>query len=113
MAVLIAAGVIEMKAMGWIKAVPTYLAEIVAALSLSTLFIYYKLRKIPLDQPGVFTRSYLMSIVLKLLFGGAFILAVVFLDRNAAVGNGAVFVLSYLGFTGLEVTFLSKRHPEN
>ncbi|MBS1951929.1 MAG: hypothetical protein OJF59_001366 [Cytophagales bacterium] len=54
-------------------------------------------------------KNYLLSIVLKLLAGGIFILAIIFIDKPHAEANAIFFMVAYLLFTGLEVGFLLKR----
>lgn len=53
-----------------------------------------------------FTRAYLVATVLRILVYGVFIWIVLFLDAKHAHGNAAIFLVSYLLFTALEVVAL-------
>lgn len=110
-AVIIVAAVFGMRSLNWMNREPTYLAEIVIILCLSTIFIYSRLRNVPVHKPERFIKLYMASIVIKLFLGAGLMLLVVLWDKPAAVANGGVFMASYLVFTALEIGFLVKRTP--
>jgi hypothetical protein len=85
---------------------PTFGWEIIAILTFFTGFVFFKLDKTP--RPN-FTQTYLLTIVLKILFGGILIAFILFMDAQMAVENALVFIISYLLFTSLEVFFLFRK----
>lgn len=91
----------------WFNTIPSYFIEIIFFLGISTAVIFRFLIR-PSLAP-YFTQAYLLSIVLKMLGYGAFILVIIFKDRSGAFGNALVFIISYLLFTALEVGFLFAR----
>lgn len=91
----------------WIASFPSFTLEILVFLASSTLIIFYILIK--RNDPESFTQSYLLSIALKILFYGAFVFIVIFIDSPGASLNTAFFIASYVLYTALEVTFLFKR----
>jgi len=104
----LAAGAVILKTTGWLETLPSFLIPILALLALGTVFIFYRLRRIPHTHTDKFTTAYLTSIVLKLLLGSAFLLLVVLADAKSAFENASVFLAGYLVFTGLEVLFLMR-----
>jgi hypothetical protein len=95
------------QAQEWIATFPSFTLEILFFLASSTLIIFYILIK--RDDPESFTQSYLLSIAVKILFYGAFIFVLIFMDSPGASLNTAFFIASYVLYTALEVTFLFKR----
>ncbi len=91
----------------WFTATPSYGYEIIFFLGISTAVIFRFLIR-PSLAP-YFTQAYLLSIALKMLGYGAFILVIIFKDRSGAFGNALLFIVSYLLFTALEVGFLFVR----
>ena len=83
---------------------PSYTLAIIFSLAVSTFLIYYFLFKRSRD--AAFTQYYLLSIVLKMLGYGTFVLVIIFTDRAGATGNAVLFLVSYLLFTVLEIGFL-------
>jgi hypothetical protein len=85
---------------------PSFAWEIIVILALFTGFIFFKLNK---TQSQNFAQIYLLTIVLKILFGGILIAFILFMDAQMAVENALVFIISYLLFTSLEVFFLFRK----
>jgi hypothetical protein len=56
-----------------------------------------------------FIRNYLLTIVIKLLAGGIFIAAIIYVDMDNAETNAITFMAAYLLFTILEVGFLFRK----
>jgi hypothetical protein len=83
---------------------PSYAAQIVLYVAASTGLIYYLVQR--RDGALFFTQSYLLSIVVKILMGCAFILIVLYVDPTEASANATLFIVCYLLFTTVEVIFL-------
>ncbi len=94
---------------GLISEVPSYLLEILLLLSISTIVIFYFLEKMKANEPLDFVKNYLLSVILKILLSGAFIFILIKLDPVRANSNAIFFMISYLFFTGYEVTVLTKK----
>jgi len=85
---------------------PSFLILILTVLAVATWLVYYFIQK---TNPKDFLRNYLLTIVLKLLLGGTFILILLHLNKPGADTNAIFFMTAYLLFTGLEVGFLFRR----
>lgn len=107
---VIVAATLGMQALNWMDN-PTYLTEIVMILSLSTILIYARLRKVPANKPEQFIKLYLASIVIKLFLGACLMFLIVLWDGPTAIANGGVFLICYFTFTALEIGFLVNRTP--
>lgn len=85
--------------------------EILFFLFFVTLIIGYNLQKIRRRQPRVFIQFYMLSIVLKMVVGLAFIFVLVWKVPVETRPSTALFMIGYALFTGVEVFFLvrSKR----
>ena len=93
---------------GWIESVPSFSIEIVSVLALLTLALFYYLLKIQKSNSQKFVQSYMLSITVKMLVGCVMILVIIFMDRESAIANSLLFILSYFLFTGVEIFFLWK-----
>ncbi|HRI78195.1 MAG TPA: hypothetical protein PLR06_01565 [Cyclobacteriaceae bacterium] len=83
---------------------PTFYRAILIYMFCTTITAFYILgRNLP---PALFTQAYLISIVMKMITGGAFIFLIIFIDPAGARVNATLFIVSYLLFTALEVGFL-------
>jgi hypothetical protein len=85
---------------------PSYSLEVILYIAGSTAGVYYLVQKKP--EAILFTQTYLLSIVLKMLTGSIFILVIIFADRQHAFGNATLFLISYGLFTSVEIAFLYK-----
>jgi hypothetical protein len=85
---------------------PSFLILILTVLAVATWLIYYSIRKTKRED---FIKNYLLTIVLKLLLGGIFILILLNVDKAGSNANAAFFMTAYFLFTGLEVGFLFRR----
>lgn len=93
--ILLYSGLFSVPSFGWL---------ILLYVSLSTVLVYYLLYR---QATGpVFTQSYLLSIVLKMITGCIFILLIIWADRKGASSNALLFIVAYLAYTALEVGFL-------
>ena len=84
-------------------AAASFLFQIVIILSAATFLAYFFMLRTPAEY---FVRNYVLTIVIKLLAGGLFIGAIIFADIERAEPNAITFMVVYLLFTGLEVSFL-------
>ncbi len=91
----------------WFAPIPSYAYEIIFFLGICTLVIFYFLIK--RSRSPAFTQAYLLSVVLKMIGYGAFILVIIFRDREGAVANALLFMVVYVLFTAFEVGFLFKK----
>ena len=87
-------------------AYPSFLILILTVLAFATWLVYYFIQKASREN---FIRNYLLTIVLKLLSGGTFILILFHIDKLGADTNAMFFMTAYLLFTGLEVGFLFRK----
>ena len=90
----------------WGAQQPSYALELLAALAVTTVLIFYYLLQWVRKQPQLFTQFYLLTIAMKLLGYGALIAFVVIDDPAGAIPNVVLFLLTYVLFTFLEVLFL-------
>lgn len=82
-------------------------------LSLSTILIYYFLQKMKSADPVDFIRNFLLTVVLKLILSGIFIIILIKLDPTGANANALFFMISYFLFTACEITVLTlKKNAE-
>lgn len=88
---------------------PAFWMEILLFIFFITLVIGYNLLRLKKKQPDVFVQFYLLSIALKMVAGLAFIFFLVIDSPNEAYGSTALFIISYILFTALEVLFLVSR----
>lgn len=84
-------------------AAPSFMFQIVTILAAATFLTYFFMLRTPAED---FVKNYLLTIVIKLLAGGLFIGAIIFADIEGAEPNAITFMVVYLLFTGLEVSFL-------
>jgi hypothetical protein len=85
---------------------PSFLILILTVLALGTWLVYFFIQRTNRED---FIRNYLLTIVMKLLAGGVFILILLYIDKPGANANAILFMAAYLLFTGLEVGFLFRR----
>ena len=85
---------------------PSFMVLILTVLSLATWLVYYFVQKGSREN---FIRNYLLTIVLKLLSGGTFILILLHIDKLRADANAIFFMTVYLLLTVLEVGFLFRK----
>lgn len=77
--------------------------EIIVFLAIITTASYLILRK---KSPEDLTQGYLLSIALKVLLSGGFVIWFILDDRDAANFNTTFFLAGYVIFTAAEVIFL-------
>ena len=94
--------------LGWIASEPTYSSEIIFTLALITIILFYRLNKIQKSNPQGFVQFYLFSIAVKMVVGCVLILVIIFTDREGAMANALLFIVSYFTLTSIEIFFLLK-----
>lgn len=87
--------------------VPSFISWTLSYFFVTTLIVYYVLTK-PYGAMA-FSQLYLLSMVMKLFTGCAFIFIVIYSDQAGAAGNALLFVVSYFLYTALEVIFLYRK----
>jgi hypothetical protein len=92
---------------GVIGRLPSFFKEILMLLSLTTVLIFRYLYR-P-REPAFFVQLYLGTMVVKLLGYGAFCLWIILKDKPGSVSNITFFLVVYLVFTVLEITFLFRK----
>lgn len=97
--------VIATASQGWFVA-PSCFLEIVTLFTVTNIAIYIIIARIHDHPAGDFVRIYLGITVLRIIFFGAFILAVILMDRPGAPKNALFFLVCYFLFTILEVVTL-------
>jgi len=93
-------------------ALPLFWKEIIFFVFFITIVIGYNLIALRQKQAQVFTQFYLLSISLKLVAGLAFVFFIIWKAPAEAKGSAALFIVSYLVFTFLEVVFLVRKEPQ-
>ncbi len=85
---------------------PSFFREVVVFLGASTIGLYWFTTHRMGTSGQDFIKIYLGATVLRILFFGGFIFAIIQLDPSGAIGNTVLFLLSYFLFTILEVIVL-------
>ncbi|HCW05931.1 MAG TPA: hypothetical protein DGG95_01050 [Cytophagales bacterium] len=85
---------------------PSFLNLILISLGSTTWLVYLFMANSKTEN---FIRNYLLTIVIKLLAGGIFIFALIYIDPSSADENSILFLLTYVLLTFLEVGFLFKK----
>ncbi|MEP2669986.1 MAG: hypothetical protein ABJH04_13375 [Cyclobacteriaceae bacterium] len=88
---------------------PSFFFQTIILLFLGAAGIYYYLVDIKNEKPKYFAQLYLLTLFVKLVAYGAYILFVLMKSPNQAAANAGVFMVTYILFTGLEVGFLYRR----
>jgi hypothetical protein len=86
--------------------------EILLFFALTTVLVYFVLHKITLADPTEFVRTFLMSVVLKIIISGVAIVILLKLDPAGANSNAVFYLGCYGAFTALEVVVLYKQKNE-
>lgn len=109
LAMLIGSAVRLLEVYSFVEGTPSYWMEILIFFFLITVLVYFVLHKITLADPTEFVRTFLMSVILKIIVSGVAIVILLRLDP-AGVNSNAVFYLGCYGaFTALEVVVLYKQ----
>ncbi len=88
---------------------PSFFFQTIILLFLGAAGIYYYLADIKNEKPKHFTQLYLLTLFVKLIAYGAYILFVLLKSPLQAAENAGVFMITYILFTALEVGFLYQK----
>lgn len=88
---------------------PSFTSEIILFLSATHLGLYVLITRQLAEQPVDFVKVYLGITVMRILFFGLFVFALIWIDPTGATGNALLFLVAYVLFTTLEVASLFVR----
>jgi len=88
---------------------PSFFFQTIILLFLGAAGIYYYLVDIKNEKPKYFAQLYLLTLFVKLIAYGAYILFVLLKSPDQAAANAGIFMVTYILFTGLEVGFLYRK----
>jgi hypothetical protein len=91
----------------WNGELPSFFYQTLIFLVFATITIFAYLYKV--DKPDFFVQLYLLTMAIKLLAFGAYNLFMILEDKSGAPANVIFFMLLYIVFTGLEITFLYRK----
>lgn len=106
-ALFITAGVIAGFSILILENTPSFFYQTLVFLVFGTALIYRYLYK--LDKPDIFVQLYLLTMMVKFLAYGAYMLFVILEDQPSAAPNVAFFMIVYFIFTILEIVFLYRK----
>ena len=106
LAMLIGSAVRLLEVYFFVDGAPSFLMEILVFCVLITDLVYFVIHNISLIDPTVFVRTFLMSVVLKIILSGVAIVILLKLDPAAANSNAVFYLGCYGAFTALEVVML-------
>lgn len=86
---------------------PSFFYQTLILLVFATITIFAYLYKV--DKPDFFVQLYLLTMAIKLLAFGAYNLFMILEDKAGAPANVVFFMLLYIVFTVLEITFLYRK----
>jgi hypothetical protein len=109
LAALMGATVRLLEVYSFIEQAPTYWVEILLLFVVVTVLLYFVLHKITLTDPTEFVRTFLMSLVLKIILSGVAIFILLKLNPAGANSNAVFYLGCYGAFTALEVVVLYKQ----
>ena len=94
----------------WVlEVLPSYFYQTLALLTVGTVGIYFYLVEVKNERPAHFTQLYILTLFVKILAYGAYVLIVVWDDPKGANLNALFFMIVYFIFTAVEVYFLYKK----
>lgn len=91
----------------WITTLPSFFYQTISFLLFGTGLLFVYLYKF--DKPDYFVHLYLLTMAVKLLAYGAYNFFMVIEDRQQAVENVVWFMVLYIAFTGIEISFLYQK----
>ena len=93
--------------LGWLAHLPSFLYETTFLVLVITLVIFAYLYHS--KRPSFFVQLYLLSMAVKLIAYFAYTLIMILEDRPGAIMNVLYFLIIYILFTAIEITFLYKK----
>lgn len=103
-AVIMTSGLVATAYQYWTQ--PSFFFPTLILLASATGILYVYLDK---AASGLFVQLYLLTIAVKILAFGAYIIVVVLDDKACALENVVFFMISYFAFTALEIGFLYRK----
>ena len=97
--------------LGWIESPPSYYVQSLLILGIFTVVIYRYLDR--LKNPEIFVQIYLLSMMVKLIAYGVYVVLMIIDDKAGANQNVVFFLVLYVLFTALEVGFLHRKIARN
>ena len=91
----------------WYGELPSFFYQTLIFLVFATITIFAYLYNV--DKPDFFVQLYLLTMAVKFLAFGAYNLFMILDDKSGAPANVVFFMLLYIVFTGLEITFLYRK----
>lgn len=91
----------------WIEQLPSFFYQTLIFLVFATATIFVYLYK--LEKPDIFVQLYLLTMAVKFLGYGVYNLFMILKDKAGAPLNVVFFMMLYIVFTGLEITFLYQK----
>lgn len=91
----------------WKGELPSFFYQTLIFLVFATITIFAYLYNV--DKPDFFVQLYLLTMAVKFLAFGAYNLFMILDDKSGAPANVVFFMLLYIVFTGLEITFLYRK----
>lgn len=106
---LLAALVIIGAGLAYFPVLPSFFYQTIILLFLGAAGIYYYLVDIKEEKPKYFVQLYMLTLFVKLIAYGAYILFVVWDVPDQAIENALLFMVTYAIFTGIEIGFLYRK----
>ncbi|MEQ9592829.1 MAG: hypothetical protein RLN86_09535 [Cyclobacteriaceae bacterium] len=91
------------------EVLPSYFYQTLVLVTIGTVGIYFYLVEVKKERPTYFTQLYILTLFVKILAYGAYVLIVVWDDPKGADMNALFFMILYFFFTAAEVYFLYKK----
>ncbi len=92
---------------GLIPGIPSFLYFTTGLVAFLTTVIFAYLYS--MDEPSMFVRFYLLSLVVKILAALAYCVVMVLKDSDGRTVNVVYFLVVYLAFTALEIILLYRK----
>lgn len=107
---LLAAGAVFVLTGAWMLSqqmlvgLPSFFYQTLIFVGFSVAVLYAYLYKV--EKPNHFVQLYLLTMAVKLLAYGAYVVVIILQDREGAVENVVFFMIAYFVFSALEIAFL-------
>ena len=83
---------------------PSFFYQTLIFVAFSVALVCAYLYKV--NKPAIFVQLYLLTMAVKLLAYGAYVVVIILQDRAGAVENVVFFMIAYFVFSALEIGFL-------
>lgn len=88
---------------------PSFFYQTLVLLLIGTIGLYFYLIDIKQERSAYFVQIYIATLFAKILSYGAYMLFVVWDDKEQAGANALFFMVAYFVFTGVEILFLYRK----